>query len=49
MFTDLVMLVLFISTEAYDGMVYLAITLPIIVLIVLVTFIVTVIFVKKKR
>ncbi|KAI5098214.1 insulin-like growth factor 1 receptor precursor [Silurus meridionalis] len=37
------------SQKAYDNMVYLAITLPIIVLILFITLIVTIIFVKKKR
>lgn len=43
------MLVLFIFTEDYDSMVYLAITLPIVLLILFITLIVIVFFVKKKR
>lgn len=43
------MFVLFISTEDYDTMVYLAVTLPIVVLTLFVTVIITIIFVKKKR
>lgn len=46
---SLILGLLCIFTEVHDGMVYLAITLPVIVLILFVILIITVVFVKKKR